>query len=123
MLGCISDISNVSLVGCFDDLMCFLAGGGWTVIQRRQDGSVNFDRSWKEYKEGFGDLHTEYWLGNEHIHDLTRQGDYTLRIDMEDWSGKHKHAVYQSFRSGHYHLHDSCSSSDEWEVTGRSLVF
>uniref|UniRef100_A0A8C1G4X0 Si:ch211-203k16.3 n=1 Tax=Cyprinus carpio TaxID=7962 RepID=A0A8C1G4X0_CYPCA len=69
-------------------------GGGWTVIQRRQDGSVNFDRSWKEYKEGFGDLHTEYWLGNEHIHDLTSQGDYMLRIDLEDWSGKHKHAVY-----------------------------
>uniref|UniRef100_A0A673I3X8 Si:ch211-203k16.3 n=2 Tax=Sinocyclocheilus rhinocerous TaxID=307959 RepID=A0A673I3X8_9TELE len=72
-------------------------GGGWTVIQRRQDGSVNFDRSWKEYKEGFGDLHTEYWLGNEHIHDLSSQGDYMLRIDLEDWSGKHKHAVYQSF--------------------------
>ncbi|KAG1963387.1 fibrinogen-like protein 1 [Pimephales promelas] len=71
--------------------------GGWTVIQRRQDGSVNFDRSWKEYKEGFGDLHTEYWLGNEHIHDLTSQGDYMLRIDLEDWSGKHKHAVYQKF--------------------------
>lgn len=76
----------------------YFSGGGWTVFQRRQDGSVNFDRSWKEYKEGFGDLHTEYWLGNEHIHDLTSQGDYMLRIDLEDWSGKHKHAVYQSFR-------------------------
>ncbi|KAF4099809.1 fibrinogen-like protein 1 [Onychostoma macrolepis] len=86
-------------------------GGGWTVIQRRQDGSVNFDRSWKEYKEGFGDLHTEYWLGNEHIHDLTSQGDYALRIDLEDWSGKHKHAVYQSFsvedESTQYRLHVS----------------
>ncbi|XP_026146168.1 angiopoietin-related protein 7 [Carassius auratus] len=84
-------------------------GGGWTVIQRRQDGSVNFDRSWKEYKEGFGDLHTEYWLGNEHIHDLSGQGNYTLRIDLEDWSGKHKHAVYQSFsveaESTRYRLH------------------
>lgn len=73
-------------------------GGGWTVIQHRQDGSVNFDRGWKEYKDGFGDLHTEYWLGNEHIHDLSSQGDYTLRIDLEDWSGKHKYALYQSFR-------------------------
>lgn len=76
----------------------YVSGGGWTVIQRRQDGSVNFDRSWNEYKEGFGDLHTEYWLGNEHIHDLTSQGDYMLRIDLEDWSNKHKHALYQSFR-------------------------
>lgn len=84
-------------------------GGGWTVIQRRQDGSVNFDRSWKEYKDGFGDLHTEYWLGNEHIHDLSSQGDYVLRIDLEDWSGKHKYALYQSFsvedEATQYRLH------------------
>ncbi|XP_047657519.1 fibrinogen-like protein 1 isoform X1 [Tachysurus fulvidraco] len=87
-------------------------GGGWTVIQRRQDGSVKFDRGWKEYKDGFGDLHNEYWLGNQHIHALSTQGDYTLRIDMEDWSGKHKHALYQSFNriddeAAQYRLHVS----------------
>ncbi|XP_036406202.1 angiopoietin-related protein 7-like [Megalops cyprinoides] len=85
--------------------------GGWTVIQRRQDGSVNFDRSWREYKEGFGDLHAEFWLGNDHIHDLSSQGDYTLRIDLEDWNGKHKHALYESFsieeEANHYRLHVS----------------
>lgn len=76
----------------------FLAGGGWTVIQRRQDGSVDFNRTWKEYKEGFGDLNGEFWLGNENIHKLTSQGDYSLRIDLEDWNNKHKHAFYQVFR-------------------------
>ncbi|XP_028654618.2 angiopoietin-related protein 7-like [Erpetoichthys calabaricus] len=83
--------------------------GGWTVIQRRQDGSVNFNRSWKEYKEGFGDLNSEFWMGNEHIHDISTQGDYTLRIDLEDWSSKHKHASYETFsiedEANQYRLH------------------
>ncbi|CAG2233576.1 unnamed protein product [Mytilus edulis] len=39
-------------------------GGGWTIIQKRYDGSVNFQRSWKEYENGFGDVKGEYWLGD-----------------------------------------------------------
>jgi len=75
---------------------CHISGGGWTVIQRRQDGSVNFDRSWKEYKEGFGylspDDRTEFWLGNEKIHLLSVQSSvpYVLRIEMVDWEGNKK---------------------------------
>ncbi|KAM9703442.1 angiopoietin-related protein 1 isoform 1-T1 [Menidia menidia] len=86
-------------------------GGGWTVIQRRVDGSVSFDRSWRDYRDGFGDLHSEFWLGNNHIHDLSIQGDYSLRIDLEDWSIQHKHALYQSFsvedEEHQYRLHVS----------------
>ena len=32
------------------------AGGGWLVIQRRIDGSVDFNRYRSEYEDGFGNL-------------------------------------------------------------------
>ena len=49
------------------------AGGGWTVIQKRLNGFVDFNRNWVDYKDGFGNfLIREYWLGLEKIHRLTR---------------------------------------------------
>ncbi|XP_071963106.1 ficolin-2-like [Antedon mediterranea] len=75
-------------------------GGGWTVIQRRKDGSQNFGRDWFEYKQGFGDVSSEFWLGNEKIHFLTLQGHYELRIDMEDVSKKTSFVEYSYFWLG-----------------------
>ena len=43
----------------------------WTVIVRRFDGSGDYNRSWAEYKSGFGDVSGEAWLGNEYLHYLT----------------------------------------------------
>ncbi|CAN9505580.1 unnamed protein product [Ophioblennius macclurei] len=73
------------------------AQGGWTVIQRRQDGSVNFFRTWEQYKQGFGNLDGEYWLGLEHLYWLTKQARYKLRVAMEDWQGRVVFAEYDSF--------------------------
>uniref|UniRef100_A0A3Q3WJV6 Fibrinogen C-terminal domain-containing protein n=1 Tax=Mola mola TaxID=94237 RepID=A0A3Q3WJV6_MOLML len=73
------------------------AQGGWTVIQRRQDGSVNFFRTWEQYKQGFGNLDGEYWLGLEHLYWITRQAQYKLRVTLEDWQGRQVFAEYDSF--------------------------
>ncbi|KAM3868093.1 angiopoietin-related protein 2b [Diretmus argenteus] len=73
--------------------------GGWTVIQRRLDGSVNFFRNWETYKQGFGNIDGEYWLGLENIYWLTNQGgNYKLLVTLEDWSGRKVFAEYASFR-------------------------
>ncbi|KAL3832730.1 hypothetical protein ACJMK2_024346 [Sinanodonta woodiana] len=72
-------------------------GGGWTVFQRRFDGSVNFARGWTEYQVGFGNMDGEFWLGNQQIHMLTSQGWYELRIDMRRTNMHRFYAKYNVF--------------------------
>ncbi|KAM9295392.1 fibrinogen gamma chain [Morus bassanus] len=90
-------------------------GNGWTVLQRRLDGSEDFKKNWVQYKEGFGHLSpddtTEFWLGNEKIHLITTQSTlpYTLRIELEDWSGKKGTADYAVFKVG--------SEEDKYRLT------
>lgn len=61
--------------------------GGWTVIQRRQDGSMDFDQLWQAYEKGFGSLNGEFWLGLEKIHSVARDGGYILNVKLSDWGG------------------------------------
>ncbi|XP_036396744.1 microfibril-associated glycoprotein 4-like [Megalops cyprinoides] len=80
-------------MGCEEDS----DGGRWTVIQRRMDGSVNFYRPWEQYKNGFGNVSGEYWLGLENIFLLTWAKKYELKVDMEDFEGGKVHARYSTF--------------------------
>ena len=75
-------------------------GGGWTVFQRRQDGSVDFYRGWNDYKAGFGQLTAEFWLGNDKFHRLTASRPSSLRVDLEDWKGVKVYAKYGKFSIG-----------------------
>lgn len=73
--------------------------GGWTVIQRRVSDS-DFYKSWNEYQIGFGDLHENFWLGNQQIHLISTQGWYELRIDLVSMADEQAYAAYQSFSLG-----------------------
>ncbi|KAM4663301.1 ficolin-1-A-like [Discoglossus pictus] len=73
-------------------------GGGWTVFQRRWDGSVNFIRDWTSYKKGFGNQLNEFWLGNDNLHKLTLSGTWELRVDLQDFGTTKHFAKYSSFQ-------------------------
>ena len=76
-------------------------GGGWTVIQRRKDGSVDFkNRDWVKYEDGFGNLNGEFWIGLRSMHCLTSQGNWELRIDYQLKDGTESYHHYNKFAIG-----------------------
>ena len=75
-------------------------GGGWVVFQRREDGSVNFYKDWVDYKNGFGDLKKEFWLGLDKISRLTKNSPQTIRFDLSDFDGNSRYAQYKTFEVG-----------------------
>lgn len=42
----------------------------WTVILNRFNGSTNFYRNWLEYKNGFGNIATEFWIGLDKLYEV-----------------------------------------------------
>ena len=83
--------------------------GGWTVIQRRKDGSENFNRPWADYEKGFGDLNGEFWYGLKAINCLTQTGQWELRVDFEFPNKTRSYLYYNMFRVG--------SASEEYPLT------
>ncbi|XP_027057725.1 ficolin-2-like [Pocillopora damicornis] len=60
--------------------------------------SVDFYRDWSSYKNGFGDLKGEFWLGNDNLHRLTAAGNVSLRVDLKDFEGNITYAEYATFK-------------------------
>ncbi|XP_023579053.1 tenascin isoform X6 [Octodon degus] len=74
-------------------------GGGWIVFLRRKNGHEDFYRNWKAYAAGFGDRREEFWLGLDNLSKITAQGQYELRVDLQD-HGETAYAVYDKFHVG-----------------------
>ncbi|VDI60366.1 Hypothetical predicted protein [Mytilus galloprovincialis] len=83
-------------VYCDMDTLC----GGWTVFQKRFDGTFDFYRVWNDYKTGFGDLNAEFWLGNDYLNYITSSGQNRLYIDLEAYDGSTAYAEYAIFSVG-----------------------
>ena len=84
--------------------------GGWIVIQRnRKNSQLSFNKNWREYEEGFGDLNKDFWAGLELMHILTQKGQWEMRVDyqknVKTWS--YLHYIHFSVRS----------ASEEYQLT------
>ena len=85
------------------DVFCDMESnqGGWTVFQKRFDGTVEFFRKWHVYENGFGNSDGEYWLGLKNIRRLLSDGkNWTMRIDLDVFDGRKAYAEYDGFAIG-----------------------
>lgn len=101
-----------------------ILGGNWLTIMRREDGSVEFNRNWTDYKYGFGDIDREFFLGMDKIHVLTQDQQQELLVILEDYDGKVAYETYDAFAIGseseQYRLHTLGSGSGD---AGDSLSY
>ena len=107
---------NFCGVKCYDaEVYCDTSngGGGWLVVQRRQDGSVDFNRGWGEYEDGFGELTDEFWYGLRALHCLTGQGGWEMRMDIKLANGTNIILQYEQFKVA--------SAKDKYKLTVRGF--
>ncbi|XP_065896381.1 ficolin-2-like [Dysidea avara] len=103
---------NFCGVKCYDaEVYCdtINGGGGWLVVQRRQDGSVDFNRTWVEYEDGFGELTGEFWYGLRALHCLTGQGGWEMRMDVKLADSTKVFLHYKQFKIA--------SAEDKYKIT------
>ena len=84
--------------------------GGWIVIQRnRKNSQLSFNKNWREYEEGFGDLNKDFWGGLELMHTLTQRGQWEMRVDYQKNDKTWSYLHYNQFSVG--------SASEEYPLT------
>ena len=72
------------------------------VIQRNiKDGVKTFNKTWKDYEEGFGYLNGDkLWYGLKALHCFTKTGQWELRIDFQFENKTWSHLHYSHFSVG-----------------------
>ncbi|CAH1239300.1 FIBCD1 [Branchiostoma lanceolatum] len=107
------------------DVYCDMTtdGRGWTVIQRRFEGKVNFNRNWADYKKGFGRVEGEHWLGLDKMHNLTTHNSYELYVELEDWEGNFAYAKYDTFSIGDESTDYTLNIGGYSGVAGDSMIY
>ena len=62
--------------------------GGWLILQRRSsNGTLNMTQSWDIYRDGFGNVSTEFWIGNKYLSQLTNHTTYEIMFVFKRTNG------------------------------------
>jgi len=77
-----------------------IAGPGWIVIHQRSIGDVDFFKTWNEYKDGFGNMDGDYFIGLEKLYLITNYEPYELYVQLEKFDGSFMYARYNDFVIG-----------------------
>lgn len=88
---------NEKLSNLYNVLNKFVPGNGWTVIQQRINGNENFNRTWEDYRKGFGRYDGDFFLGLDKIHSLTSAQPHMLSVYLVLSNGDTKYAQYDNF--------------------------
>lgn len=94
-----------------------IAGPGWMVMQRRIDGSVDFNRTWHDYKHGFGNVSGDFWLGLERVHKLTTSRRYELYVQVTNMTDHVLNSRFDQFEIGSEEEQYKLKSLGKWTGT------
>lgn len=83
---------------------------GWIVIHQHDDANeFDWHLTWTSYRDGFGDINSNFWFGLGKVHRLTDAQSYRLRVEMRDVSS-------QKWYSGEYSYFHVGSESDGYRL-------
>ena len=77
--------------------------------EKQKNGQLRFNKNWREYEEGFGDLNKDFWAGLELMHTLTQRGQWEMRVDYQKNDKTWSYLHYNQFSVG--------SASEEYPLT------
>ncbi|XP_066934527.1 microfibril-associated glycoprotein 4-like [Clytia hemisphaerica] len=108
-----------------------IPGKARIIIQKRFDGSVDFYQNWEKYKNGFGDIGGEHWLGLENIHKLTKGRNMEIALWAHSFQNETQYAVYKNFyiegEDSFYQLHAGVFvdglNPDDWTTIPNGMKF
>ena len=104
------NIGTFGTANVYCDMTIDIHNGGWIVIQRnRKNSPLGFNKNWREYEEGFGDLNKDFWAGLELMHALTQRGQWEMRVDHQKNDKTWSYLHYNQFSVG--------SASEEYPLT------